>query len=479
MIAVKAVRASRRSLTVMLVGARLLVVLSLAVWHAAPAPAQAWRQYASPAEAGWSAEGLTAARTLADRIGSAAVFVVFRGHVLAAWGEVERRFETHSVRKSVLGALVGIRVTDGSIDLDARVGDLGIDDEPPLTEAEKGARVRDLLMARSGVYHAAAKEPADMRRERPARGSAQPGERFVYNNWDFNVVGVVLARATGHSVAEELADHLAKPLGMEDWRPGDAILQLEPSSSLHPAYAIRLSARDLARFGWLYARGGRWGKAQVVPAAWVAASTQPHSDAGRGRAYGYMWWVYPRGSFGAGTELPVLDGCDKFAAIGTGGQLVLVVPSAELVIVHRGDTDNDREVRGGDVWRLAEKIAASRAGEAAAAPKLMDVTVERLTNVQPEPPEATAIPIAPEALNDYVGEFASGPSVRGRVHRWEDRLFLVVAGQGEFELLAAAKDTFFGHGMRFTVRFERDAEGKVEAATMERAGGKVRVVRQR
>ena len=256
-------------------------------------------------------------------------------------------------------------------------------------------------------------------------------------------------------------------------------MQLEPSSSLHPAFAFRLSARDLARFGWLYAKAGRWGTTQVVPEAWVATSTHAHSDAGRRRFFGCMWWVYPRGSFGVGTELPVLDGCDKFAAIGTGGQLVLVVPTAELVIVHRGDTDNDREVRGGDVWRLAEKIAAARTGEPAPAPKLEDVTVERLANVLPAPPEPTAIALVAEALNEYVGEFASGPSLQARVHRWQDRLFVVVAGQGEFELLAAAKDTFFGHGVRFTLRFERDAEGKVEAATLERAGGTVRVSRQR
>src|SRR5919109_1479372 len=70
----------------------------------------------------------------------------------------------------------------------ATLAELGIDDQQSLTEAEKRATVADLLGSRSGVYLPAAKEPADMRAERPARGSHAAGEFFFYNNWDFNVL---------------------------------------------------------------------------------------------------------------------------------------------------------------------------------------------------------------------------------------------------------------------------------------------------
>jgi CubicO group peptidase (beta-lactamase class C family) len=215
-----------------------------------------WRQYAAPEEAGFSSALLAEARELADRHRSGAVFIVYRGHALVAWGEVERRFECHSVRKSLVNALIGRAVDQGSLELDATLGELGIDDLQPLTADEKQARVRDLLGSRSGVYHPAAKEPADMRAERPARGSHPPGEHFFYNNWDFNLLGTLFERASGRELFTAFREDLAEPLGMEDFRPQDGFVELAPGYSRYPAHAFRLSARDLARFGQLYLRSG-------------------------------------------------------------------------------------------------------------------------------------------------------------------------------------------------------------------------------
>src|SRR5262245_2282587 len=117
------------------------------------APGSAWREYATPEEAGFSSELLGQAWERAAELRSGAVFVVYRGHVLVAWGEIERRFECHSVRKSLVNALIGRAVAQGALKLDATLGELGIDDLQPLTAREKTARVRDLLRARSGVYH--------------------------------------------------------------------------------------------------------------------------------------------------------------------------------------------------------------------------------------------------------------------------------------------------------------------------------------
>src|SRR5262245_6996475 len=151
-----------------------------------PAP---WRQYAAPEEAGFSSERLAEAWERASQVGSAAVLAVYRGHVLLAWGEVERRFECHSVRKSLMNALVGLAVARGELSLESTLAELGIDDLQGLSADERRATVADVLGSRSGVYHPAAKEPADMRAERPPRGSHAPGEHFFYNNWDFNLVG--------------------------------------------------------------------------------------------------------------------------------------------------------------------------------------------------------------------------------------------------------------------------------------------------
>ena len=79
----------------------------------------------------------------------------------------------------------------------------------------------DLLRARSGVYLAAAGEVDAMRDARPPRGSHAPGTFWYYNNWDFNVLGTIYRRVTGEDIFQAIEAHIAKPIGMQDYRPGD------------------------------------------------------------------------------------------------------------------------------------------------------------------------------------------------------------------------------------------------------------------
>ena len=129
----------------------------------------------SPAQ-DWSTEKLSIAREYANEIGSSSVIVIYDGKLVAEWGDTTKRIKSHSVRKSLLSALYGIAVEKKLIDLDATMDELGIDDIPPsLTEVEKQAKISDLLKARSGIYHPAAKETSSMKKKRPKRGSHLPG----------------------------------------------------------------------------------------------------------------------------------------------------------------------------------------------------------------------------------------------------------------------------------------------------------------
>ena len=73
-----------------------------------------------------------------------------------------------------------------------------------------------------------------MKTNRPARGSAKPGEKWLYNNWDFNTVGVIVERALGAPFFEEFARRIASPLGMEDFRAKDGYEQFERTLSGFP-----------------------------------------------------------------------------------------------------------------------------------------------------------------------------------------------------------------------------------------------------
>jgi CubicO group peptidase (beta-lactamase class C family) len=140
-------------------------------------PGTEW-DHAGPAQAGWSVGKLDAAQKWSELIGTTAVVIVQHGAIVAAWGETSANVSLHSARKSLLSALIGIAVAKRQIDLNETLAGLGIDDNPPsLTAEEKHATVRDLLEARSGVYHPANYETPDMAARRPPRGS-HPHDTF-------------------------------------------------------------------------------------------------------------------------------------------------------------------------------------------------------------------------------------------------------------------------------------------------------------
>jgi CubicO group peptidase (beta-lactamase class C family) len=303
--------------------------------HSTDFPGKNWERWPTPQAAGWSAKKLKAARAHAATLKTAAVMIVHGGKVVDEWGKTKRAFKCHSMRKSILSALYGPHVWTGKIRRTRTLGKLGIDDNAPsLTDIEKKATVADLLKARSGVYHPALYETKGMAAKRPKRGSHAPGTFWYYNNWDFNTLGTIFKKQTGRGVYEEFEKRLAGPLGMQDFIRAKHTRYVTGSDSMHPAYPFQLSARDLARFGLLFARGGRWGDAQLIPHGWVIESTRPYSTTSRGGGYGYMWWVAANGKFYPHVTLP--DGA--FSANGYRGHKVLVIPQWDLVIVHRVNT---------------------------------------------------------------------------------------------------------------------------------------------
>lgn len=185
-------------------------------------------EHVTPEEVGWSSAKLEEAEKYAEQIGSAAVMALYDGKVFLSFGNISQKYLIHSIRKPFLGALYGIYVKRGLIDLDKNLDDLGIDDIPPrLTPEEKKATVRDLLMSRSGVYHEAAAEAQVMINTRSERGSHAPGTFFYYNNWDFNVLGTIFEEQTGKKIFEAFKEEIADPIGMQDFLLSDCRYQRE------------------------------------------------------------------------------------------------------------------------------------------------------------------------------------------------------------------------------------------------------------
>jgi len=232
-----------------------------------------------------------------------------------------------SARKSILSMLYGNYVADGTIDLDATLADLDIQDNETLSEGERQAKVRDLLTSSSGVYHPAGSPGGND--NNPERGSKAPGEFFQYNNWDFNVLGAIFEKRTGLTVFEALERDLAKPLGFEDYDGARQKMLGYGDRSRYLAYHMFLSGRDMGKLAQLMLQRGEWNGTQVIPAEWVDESTKQRFTAaqtGGPSGYGYLWWT-PEGR-GAAWE-------GSYLANGNIGQFILCLPAIETVIVHR------------------------------------------------------------------------------------------------------------------------------------------------
>jgi CubicO group peptidase (beta-lactamase class C family) len=324
--------------------------------QATTVPGADWMRLASPEQAGWSTKKLGEIRDYIQQIGSTSAMIVQHGVIVAAWGDIKQKSNLHSCRKSLLDALIGIAVANGKINLDDTLDKLQIDDKKPsLTPEEKQATVRDLLEARSGVYHEAAYETTGMQDKRPSRDSHPHGTFWYYNNWDFNTLGHIYEQATGTKIFDAFYLEIAQPIGMQDFTPHDGRYVTSPDSHF-PAYLFDISARDFARFALLYLHGGQWNGAQVVPADWVKASTHPYSDTESG-GYGYLWWT---GDSASGKPQEIQFPKGSFWAEGHLGQYAVVVPSLDLIVVNRVDDKlTKHSVKKREVAQLVKMVVAA------------------------------------------------------------------------------------------------------------------------
>jgi CubicO group peptidase (beta-lactamase class C family) len=197
--------------------------------------------------------------------------------------------------------------------------------------------------------------------KRPSRGSHAPGTFWYYNNWDFNTLGYIYEKATGEKIFDSFYKKVAQPIGMQDFRPSDGHYVDSPASRFS-AYPFDMSARDLARFALLYMTGGKWNDIQVIPEAWVRASTRPYSDTESG-GYGFLWWT---GDSASGLPPEISFPRGSFWAEGNLGQYAVVVPALDLILVARLDQELiKRKVHKREISHLVRLTVEAAPGQSA------------------------------------------------------------------------------------------------------------------
>lgn len=240
------------------------------------------------------------------------------------------RYTSFSVAKSLTSTLVGAAVQDGFI--------TSVDD--PVTRyipelagsGYDGVTVRQILTMTSGVrwnedYTDPNSDVASMYKVPPGPGEdatiaylrtlpreAASGSRWVYKTGETNLIGVLVSKATGKTLAQYAEEKIWRPFGMER----DLFWMVDAGGQDIGGCCISVSLRDYARIGAFVLADGIAGGKRVVPKGWFAAATHAQASTGRpGFGYGYQWWTNPDGSF---------------QAQGIFGQLIYIDPARKLVI---------------------------------------------------------------------------------------------------------------------------------------------------
>ena len=157
-----------------------------------------------------------------------------------------------------------------------------------------------------------------------------PGSRYAYCSANINLVGGVLTTATRTWLPELFERTVARPLEFGLWH-----WNLMPNDEGYLAGGSRVRPRDLLKVGQAYLNGGVWNGRRIVPESWVAESTSPHvtiSPATTGLSEEDFSNQYAPGADGYAWHL----GAEEYAASGNGGQMLIVLPKLDLVMVFTG-----------------------------------------------------------------------------------------------------------------------------------------------
>ena len=256
-----------------------------------------------------------------------------------------------SMAKSMLHATVGVLVNEGRLRPDEPAG-LPWWGEPP-ADPRGAITLQQMLEMRDGLdfneayteedghsdvidmlFGAGQEDVAAYAAQRKL--AATPGERFAYSSGTTNLVSAAVARlvGSGDRYREFLTSRLFGPIGMRSAKPGfDAAGTWVASSYVHA------TARDFARFGYLYLRDGIWDGVRVLPEGWVDHARLVRSRAEDGDLYGAHWWIED-------------DAWGTFWASGYEGQSITITPALDLVVVRLGKTPEALSPQL-DTWRRA------------------------------------------------------------------------------------------------------------------------------
>lgn len=276
--------------------------------------------------------------------------VIYKGYVVAEFGDTRFVDPTYSVAKSMLATVAGVAVRDGRIAVDDPVartvndGGYAAPHNAPVTWKQHLQQESEWEGELWGKHSNFIGKEAFGKGEKKPRAIQAPGSFYEYNDTRVNRFALSLLRVFGQSVPDVFGQQVMDPIGASQswkWIPyHNSYVELNgkqvPSVSGGTRWGggMWIDSWDMARFGYLWLNGGNWNGKQILPAPYVKEALTPSAH---GPDYGYLWWLNTKGK-----NLPGMP-ATAFAALGAGSNDIVVSPEHDLVIVWRWHAGNAAE----------------------------------------------------------------------------------------------------------------------------------------
>lgn len=263
-------------------------------------------------------------------------------------GGEEQSTNLWSVTKSFSSALIGILLDQGTINsTDQLMSEL-----MPTYPEFNDIKLHHVLTHTTGLYWVESGPlwvdwvfSDDWVASALARGQKnKAGEEFYYSSANSHFLTSLVYYSTNESPGKIAKEQLFEPMGIEfdtlsqpivyhSWddyrRPLFQTWRRDTKGIETASFGLYLTARDMAKFGFLYLNRGRWDEQILLSEDWVVNSTKDHITNIYGRySYGYQWY------------LTMVAGHPAFLASGFGGQIIGVVPSLDLLVVIKYEAEN-------------------------------------------------------------------------------------------------------------------------------------------
>ena len=291
-------------------------------------PSDAWRASTPEAQGIDSQMLLNMFETIqADKVPVHSVLILRHGYLVCeAYFQPFNKGTQHnlfSTTKSFTSTLIGIAIAEGKIKgVEQKIADIFPDVKMPENDLGTKDMTLENVLTMTAGHQADSVDAVYGSSNWPQTFfslpfSKKPGEHFLYDSGASHLLAAALLKTTGQNEAVYARKRLFEPLGI-----GSFPWEKSTEGINTGGWGLRLTPSDMAKFGYLILNKGVWKGKQIVPAEWVEAATQKHSEGWwgetRGDDYGYQFWM---NSFGG------------FRADGFAGQYICILPEKDLIAV--------------------------------------------------------------------------------------------------------------------------------------------------